>query len=145
MEDYRSWTEPHGEDRCGCIYCGGAVEEAEKCEICNEYNLKEDLINGICKDCIEKAIEYDTALCYLKSRNLLCDFFLLFYWGCALRIKDKEEYDSREINDILENVFKEKSEAEKKFGGNHFLKIIKEFILDDAYDWAEYLREEVYR
>ena len=139
-----NWTEPHGEDMCGCPYCGGCAEEAEECEICGEYHLEDDLINGVCKDCIEKEIEYDTALGYFKNRNLLCDFFLMYYWGCAGSIKDKEEYDSNEINDVLKNVFNEKSEAEKKIGGNHFLKIIKEYILDDADDFSEYLREEVY-
>ena len=145
FENLARWKEPHGEELCGCPYCGGGVEEAEKCEICGEYHLEEDLTNGVCEDCIEKEIDYDTVLGYLKSRNLLCDFFLSYYWGCAERIKDTEEYDANEINGILENVFKEKSESEKKFGGNHFLKLIKEYIYSDIYDWAEYLREEVYR
>ena len=109
-----------------------------------EYHLHEYWPSGVCGDCIEKEIDDLAALEYFKSRNLLCDFFLLFYWGCAERIKDTEEYDANEINGILENVFKEKSETEKKFGGNHFLKLIKEYIYSDIYDWAEYLREEVY-
>ena len=46
------WVEEHGEEFVGCPLCKSAYEEAERCEICEEYHTKDELSNGVCDECL---------------------------------------------------------------------------------------------
>jgi predicted RNA-binding Zn-ribbon protein involved in translation (DUF1610 family) len=40
-----------------CPYCGEEyLEEADECEICGRIVKKDDMIDGVCDDCIEEMI-----------------------------------------------------------------------------------------
>lgn len=140
MEGCSSWTEPHGEDLHGCYYCGGAVEEARRCAICGEYHLEEDLTNRICNDCTKSEITYDYALKYFKEKKMLRDFFIVYYWGISPVAPDS---DNDEFDAILERVFIRKSNCDKETGKTTFLKQLQDYILEDIYDWTEFLAKEV--
>lgn len=140
MEDYSSWTEPHGENMCGCYRCGGEVEEAQECAICGEYHLEEDLINGICKTCYEEQFDYETALEYLVERKLLRHFFLVWYWQVTSDVTDEE---NEEFDNTLISIFNAKVQEDKETFRTAFYSQLKEYIFDDIYDWTEFLEKEV--
>lgn len=140
MEDYSSWTEPHGEDMCGCSRCGGEVEEAQECAICGEYHLEDDLTNGICKSCYEKQFDYEIALKYLIEKRLLRNFFLVWYWQVA---SDTTDDESEELDNMLISIFKAKVQEDKQTFRTAFYSQLKEYILDDIYDWTDFLEKEV--
>jgi methionyl-tRNA synthetase len=140
MENYSSWTEPHGEDICGCSYCGGAVEEAEECAICGEYHSKEDLTNGVCKFCYEGQFDYEIALQYLVEKKMLRHFFLVWYWQVASDVTDDE---NQEFDNTLISIFNAKVQEDEQTFRTAFYSQLKDYILDDIYDWTEFLQEEV--
>lgn len=140
--DFANWTEPHGEQLCGCPYCYGALEEACECVVCGEYYLEEDLINGICEHCEKNDFDYETALSYLVKTNRIREFFLVWYWRAVDRVNDDE---NKELDDLLVTVFKAKENEDKITFTNKFYGRLKEYIFDDIYDWTEFLREEVYQ
>ena len=140
FENPSNWTEPHGEEMCGCPYCGGCAEEAEECEICGEYHLEDDLTNGICKSCYEKQFDYEIALKYLVEKRLLRNFFLVWYWQVASDVTDDE---SEEFDNTLISIFKAKVQEDKKTFRTAFYSQLKEYILDDIYDWTDFLEKEV--
>jgi DNA-directed RNA polymerase subunit RPC12/RpoP len=136
MEDYSSWTEPHGEDMCGCSYCGGEVEEAKECVICGEYHLEEDLTNGICELCSQEQIDCARAFRYLTKTNRLREFFLVWLWGIVDSVDAEKE--CKEIDRTLMAIFRHE-EAENR---EKFEETLREYILEDIYDWTEFLEKE---
>jgi uncharacterized protein CbrC (UPF0167 family) len=40
-----------------CPKCGGGFSEASICEECGEYFAEEELVGGLCPECLEKAKE----------------------------------------------------------------------------------------
>lgn len=77
------WIEPHGEELCGCPYCGGAAQKAKKCGVCGLYYLEEELNGGVCDECIDE-YRRDFNSCYelsigetteLKINSLLASLF----------------------------------------------------------------------
>lgn len=139
-EDYSSWTEPHGEGMCGCSRCGGEVEEARECVICGEYHLEEDLTNGICESCCEKQFDYGIALKYLVEKKALRHFFLVWYWEVASDVTDEE---NEELDNTLISIFNAKVQEDKETFRTAFYSQLKDYILDDIYDWTEFLAKEV--
>jgi DNA-directed RNA polymerase subunit RPC12/RpoP len=137
MEDYSSWTEPHGEDMCGCPHCGGEVEEAQECAICGEYHLEEDLTNGVCECCAREEIDFSSAFRYLTKTNRLRDFFLVWLWGIVESVDTEKE--CKEIDRTLMAVFRHEEAKDPE----NFKKTLQEYILEDIYDWTEFLEKEV--
>lgn len=136
MENPSSWTEPHGEDMCGCSYCGGAVEEAVECKICGEYHLEDYLMNGICKKCLTDSINCQSAFRYLKETKRFRDFFLVWSWGIAERVNDDKECP--EIDRTLMAIFRLNEAENPKLFENE----LRKYILDDIYEWSEFLAKE---
>ena len=67
MEDYSSWTEPHGEDMCGCSYCGGEVEEAKVYLLkAHEVAPKDYIVAGNLAYLAFNEGDYDTSLKYIE-------------------------------------------------------------------------------
>ena len=139
FESCSEWAEPHGEDMCGCPYCGGAFEIAMKCNICGKYHLEDDLINGICEDCAKSNFEYETALKYLVETKQLRHFFLVWYWNVANSVSDDE---NEEFDKTLISVFNAKVQEDKENFRTTFYSQLKEYIFDDIYDWTEFLAKE---
>lgn len=54
------WGMPCSEAMSGCPKCHGAYEESVACAICGSEHLEEDLIGGICEECIyERKHDFD--------------------------------------------------------------------------------------
>ena len=51
------WGAPCSETNYGCPICQGDYEEAVKCEICGAYHIEDELIDGVCENCISKNSE----------------------------------------------------------------------------------------
>lgn len=70
------WEEPRGEywgTNCreimvGCPLCRGVFEETKKCAICKSEHLDDDLIGGVCEDCID-SYRKNFEVCYGISRG----------------------------------------------------------------------------
>lgn len=140
FENLSRWTEPHGEALCGCPYCKGAVEEAHQCKSCGEYFLEEDLWNGFCEDCAKDEINYESALRYFKSESLLREFFIVWYWQICSSAPDTE---NEEVDNLFVELFNQKVNYDKETGKTVFLKQLQEYILEDIYNWTEFLAKEV--
>jgi DNA-directed RNA polymerase subunit RPC12/RpoP len=138
FEGVLAWTEPHGEQLCGCPYCRGAVEEAKECAICGEFYLEEDLTNGVCECCAREEIDFSSAFRYLTKTNRLREFFLVWLWGIVESIDAEKE--CKEIDRTLMAVFRHEEAKDPE----NFKKTLQEYILEDIYDWTEFLAKEVY-
>lgn len=77
------WIEPHGEKMSGCPNCKGAYEETTPCEVCGSEHLPEELIGGVCEECIDERRK-DFDFCYeisfgekeeVKINSLLASLF----------------------------------------------------------------------
>ena len=104
FEELDSWTEshPYGEGYAdeywsGCPYCNStSVDEAELCEICDEYESAEDMHDGVCDKCFQKArkdIAEAVAKLFTKSEfDRLPDEILDYFWEDIEKVyKRKEE------------------------------------------------------
>ncbi len=57
------WGGPFEVRTSHCPNCKSEdYSEAKECEVCGEYNDEEDLIGGVCEDCIEKC-RHDVDMC----------------------------------------------------------------------------------
>lgn len=78
-DDIKRWTEPHGEDNSGCPVCMGTYDEAYCCKMCDRLYLEDELINGICDDCLQQYGE-DFSTCLLlgnrRKDNISINSFL---------------------------------------------------------------------
>ena len=88
-----TWIEPHGEEWSGCPLCKGDYEETKRCRACgNESFLEEELIGGICEECMHEYSE-DFDFCIEVGRD------------CPTEVKINgaiaEIWSSDEINDYL--------------------------------------------
>lgn len=57
-----------------CPVCGGDYDEAHYCADCGKPFLEDELFSGRCEDCLDSAIDYDTAINYLSDMDKLPDF-----------------------------------------------------------------------
>lgn len=130
---------PAYEDFSVCPMCEGEYEKAVKCSICEEYHLEEDLTNGICDDCLDKEVNYDDVLEFLKQTDDLKHFVFEFFFTSAHFGDDVE----KAINDELVLWFKRKVFDEKLNNKTEFLDILKKYTKTDPYSWSEFLSKEV--
>lgn len=124
FENLSWWTEPHGEEMCGCPYCGGTAQEAKKCEICNEYYLEEELHGGVCDKCIGE-YRKDFNACYKVSLG---------------------ETTEIEINSLLASLFDagDIEQILKEYIRNRWQDVSCDKFIDEDKSWfGERLAEEV--
>lgn len=118
---------PYFEKHSGCPICGREYEETKKCQVCNSEHLAEDLIDGVCDDCIERYSD-DIDVCYKISNGEKSSIEINMFLA--------EMFDEETIEEILLDHLKETHlyiEAHKSK--------LKKFVSDDK-DWfAERLRE----
>lgn len=81
-----------------CPFCGGHFVEAEKCELCGEWNVPRELTMGVCDECI-----YGYKL-YKRCKNV--------FDGETAEVKidylASVLLDERTINDILKRYLAER-------------------------------------
>ena len=131
------WGDPAYQTFEECPYCCGDIEELVQCEICGGYVSEEDLTNGVCECCAREEIDFSSAFRYLTKTNRLRDFFLVWLWGIVKSVDAEKE--CKEIDRTLMAVFRHE-EAENP---EIFKKKLQEYILEDIYDWTEFLEKEV--
>jgi hypothetical protein len=127
FDEPKTWGEsrPYGEGCAyeafsGCPSCGEGFDEAFECDCCGEYFTKDEMIDGVCKDCIEKVVS--------RNKNNFKD--------CFLMCKD-EEKASVEINLFLSEMFSQ-SQIEEI--------LIKELLVTSAFglvDCSRFLNDNV--
>lgn len=119
-EPRRDWSERHS----GCPLCKHSYEKTVRCQICESEHLKNELLGGVCEECIDE---------YRKDPEMCYNVF-------------KEEKESIKINAFLAAVFDE-NEIERIL-----YQIVKsekgvldcsKFIDDDICWFGERLAEEV--
>ena len=121
-----------------CPHChSNDFEETEMCNECHSDEFSEDIYEGLCEDCAKNAITYELALEYIKETSSLAEFFLCFYYGTSDNVV--------EINSSLENelekIYWAKIDADKQSYKNIFFDDVKEYIFDDLYNWAVFLKK----
>lgn len=122
--EFSTWTEPHGEKMCGCPYCHGAFDDGVKCEICGEYFTEEELINGVCEECIDDyGNNFET--CLEISRGEKEDIKINAFLASVLSIEEIEEV-------LIEYIKNEKPNVN-----------CKKFINEDINWFTEKLREVI--
>ena len=120
--------EDYGEKIACCPVCGVSdLIETEECKLCGKEFEDSELCEGFCLECLWDAIDYDTALDYLKETGTLAEFFLNG-WGCG-----KLEHSSVEFDLFLEETFRRNVALDKlnaQFGGSSdFLRELRYWIL----------------
>lgn len=125
-----TWSESRGEYHgvpCsevvyGCPICRGVFAKTVKCEICGSEHLEEELVSGVCAECIEQGNNIET--CYNIS---LCDVVNVKVNTFLASVLSEEK-----INDILKDyVEKNKNEINcRKF-------------IDEDIEWFCHMLKEV--
>lgn len=62
------WGNVCAEDAAGCPICKGEYEETTQCIVCGSQHFESELIDSICKNCIDKYRD-DFKMCYNISRS----------------------------------------------------------------------------
>lgn len=110
-----------------CPYCGSLEnEELYKCSKCGELFFDEDMIGGVCKNCVDDAQDGEHAWRYGKDRKQVVEINGLLAWA----------YSPDEIEEILTfhyNVVQ--SDAWRQ-------KMVLEYVNDDLRDFAEWVENE---
>lgn len=123
--DNISWRiEPHGEELCGCPYCGGTAQKAKKCGVCGLYYSEEELSGGVCDECIDKyKKDFDT--CYNISLGEETDISINALLASLI---DKSDIEAI----LIEHIKKRMPDVD-----------CSPFIDEDIYWFGEKLVEEV--
>ena len=118
------WGSSCSETMSGCPCCGGSYEETKACEICGSEHLENELLNGVCEECIDE-YKNDANMCYKIGENDKEPIKL----NCFLTAI----FSAEEIEDILLREFKKNSDNID----------CSNFINADRSWFAERLAEEV--
>ena len=81
-------TEPHGEVLGCCPHCGSPeIEEAAYCNICGKPMCDDDMTDGVCDDCMDELLTYDSFKAFALDGfkwdecSLLEDFLYSYVFG----------------------------------------------------------------
>lgn len=127
--------EPHEETYNASPCCLSNYAEAEYCDFCGEVFFQSDLFECYCEECLMKEVTYESALKFIKEKSSLAEFFLCFYYGAAERVDV-----SRSLEIELEKIYKAKTDCDLQMGKHIFLDDIKDYVKDDLWDWAEFIK-----
>lgn len=131
-EEQKTWSESRGEfwgvscseEMSGCPDCGGDYDEAEQCEICGKDCCKEELICGVCEECIDEAsknFKLCEKICGDEKKEIKINALLASL------------FDEGDIEQILKEYIKDKWQDVD----------CTPFVVDDKPWFAERLAEEV--
>lgn len=121
------WGELYSNKIKCCPLCNGDYAETTPCKICGSEHLDNELINGICEECLEDC-RYDINICYeigkSETESIELNSFIVSL------------FDREEMEEIL---FKALLQEEKIYG-----KVDCQKFIDVDKSWfAERLAEEV--
>jgi hypothetical protein len=125
---------PPYEESSVCPVCNGDYEEMYKCESCGEFTLYE--YNGYCGKCITEMIDYENALDYLIEKKALS----FFVFDVIFNV-DEPQKMTPELMEELKMIYKRKKIEDLMIQKPVFLGNVKEFISDDIFDFAEFLKD----
>lgn len=134
------WKERHGlscgpyQKWSGCPICKGEYKAVSRCKRCDE--LVDGPYFGYCEDCIFDLLDYENAFDYLKEKKVLRYFFF-----DRIFQTDEPSRPSKELDEELELIFKRKRIDDLIFQKKTFLEKLKDFISEDTYDFADFLKE----
>lgn len=74
LDDLDSWKEPHGEELSGCPKCGGYVEEADSCDYCNKFKVRDNIRYLKNSQCCEECYDAIADEFMKKLKEQLKDF-----------------------------------------------------------------------
>lgn len=120
------WGKPAEEPMTGCPHCKGDFEETSPCGICGSEKTEEEIVGGVCLDCLDN-YKHDTDTC-LKLGEL-----------------EREEI---ELNSFLLSIFTRDEIEEALVLALNELKKYKpvdcsDFIFADAEWFGDTLRKEI--
>ena len=127
FENGEFWGVPYSQKMSCCPLCKGVYEKTVPCEICGSEHLKDELISGVCEECIED-YRYDVKTCYEIGKNDDKDVKLNLFFA--------SHFDKDEIEDILLTALLKEEKIFKKVDCKKFINEYKEWF-------AERLVEEV--
>lgn len=133
--EQKAWQEKVGEygsqpclvENSGCPICLGEYRETTRCKICNSEHLAEDLIEGVCNNCIESYSD-DIDVCYKISNREKSSIEINMFLA--------EMFDEETIEEILLDHLKEMH----LYIETHKAKL-KKFVNDDKEWFVEKLQE----
>lgn len=109
-----------------CPNCGSEdIEEAERCEVCGELFVDDDMIGHVCRECFDKGITQQNAFRYGETdiNDVEINGFLAWV------------YEKDQINRILKEHFMQESETWKR-------RMVKEYCENSELEFAEFLESE---
>lgn len=128
--------QPYGEGGCVELHevpcsCGCYLEEAKQCAICDEWQVADELTEGVCEYCINREMTADNVEGFVETFETV---------NCSFDINAAFEYvfTSEEVNQILMRELREYLHI-KKIMPPRFEEAIKTYLNDE---WAKYLIEQ---
>ena len=118
----------------GCPHCGlDDMEPVEQCPDCERYfDHKALRFGGICEACLRQRIDYPTGLAYLLNRECLRDF---------METIDGDDAECAPLRALI-LAFLTKQNEDMTREVSPFQERLRDFILDDLFDFSEWLKEE---
>ena len=131
-DEVRRWEEAHGEKMSGCPKCLGGFTRAERCGKCGEYFPDGSLYDGICRNCLEERIDYDTGLQFMEDMGYINLFMMevVLDGEMPYRVSDK-------LAEVLKQQYRREVVNDKIFGTHTFLDSIRQYILDDDGEYGK--------
>lgn len=110
--------------------CGGTIEEAKHCVICDDYYDEDSLVNGVCPYCLNHYKTAEVVEGYVNDYDIET---------CIFEVNGAFQYifTSEEVNEILMQVLKNYLHV-NKIMPSRLEDAINTYLQDD---WAEYLAE----
>ena len=104
-----------------------------------EYHFEDDLLNDVCEDCQSSKVTYELALQFIKYKGWLAEFFLCYYYQIA-KVNDFER--SEALDEEFCKIYEFKHREDIECCKHNFFDDVKSYVLDNIFDWTEFLRKE---
>ncbi len=111
--------------------CGGAIEEAVKCKVCDDWHSEDELTEGVCRYCLHHELTAENVEVFVGTFEIeKCTFEI----NAAL----EHVFSSEEVNEILMRELKEVLHT-KRMMPSRLEDSIKTYLQDN---WAQFLAEK---
>ena len=112
-------------------------QEFTPCENCGKEMTDEAIEYGLCKECLIKSADYETAYDFMKSVGDLP----LFMFEYVLGVQEPVEMNDLLMQEI-EMMFKRHKVEDLLYNKPLLLNKIKEYIEEDLWRFSDYLKEK---